>query len=176
MERGKMPQPNPKLAQLVSQVRVRMVRDVAGLRVGGRELSDLRQGSQVSVPVWAAEAMRDEGLAEPIGGAIDLQKLTQLTWRERRSLVELVELPDKFYYNMLLALSSLRERESEAYRALLEAFRDIVSIRMSKLLGYASRGVDPSLIKNMVEEERELYLRVRAVIEEWLELIGLKVR
>ncbi|MCS7145946.1 MAG: hypothetical protein RMJ28_02650 [Nitrososphaerota archaeon] len=170
-----MPQQAMRLEHLVSQVRVRMTRDVAWIRVGGRELGDLRQGSQVSLPLWAAEKVWEAGLGEQVNGPIDLSRLSQLTFRERRSPVELVELPEKFYYNVTAALAGLRGKDLEA-RVLLESFRDIVSVRMTKLLNFAARGLDLSLIKNLTEEERELYLKVKAVIDGWMESLGLKVR
>ncbi|MEM0381457.1 MAG: hypothetical protein QXQ48_08060 [Nitrososphaerota archaeon] len=171
-----MPSDGGRIGQLVSHVRVRMTRDVARLRVGGRELVDLRQGSQLTLPLWAAERVWDEGLAEPIEGVIDLSKLTQLAWRERRSAVELVELTERFYYTAASALAGLRERDPVTYKAFLESYQDIVSIRLAKILGFAARRLDPSLIKNMTEEEKELYTHVRAVVESWLESIGLGVK
>ncbi len=168
-----MPQNTARIEQIVSQVRVKLTRDVARLRIGGRELADLRQGSQVTLPLWAMEKLWESGLAEPVGGVIDLPKLTQLLWRERRSPVELVELPERFYYSVASALAGQREKGADSYKALAQAYRDLVSLRMSKLLAFALRGLDPSLIRNMVDEERELYLRVREAVESWLESIGL---
>ncbi|MEM0481581.1 MAG: hypothetical protein QXM16_01660 [Nitrososphaerota archaeon] len=171
-----MPQHTTRIEQLVSQVRVKLNRDIARLRVGGRELADLRQGSQITLPLWAMEKLRESGLAEPVGGAIDLPKLTQILWRERRSPIELGELPERFYYSVASALAGQREMDPGSYKSLMQAYRDIVSIRMAKMLAFALRSLDPSLIRNMVEEERELYLRVREVVESWLESIGLGVR
>jgi hypothetical protein len=171
-----MPEHAARIEQIVSQVRVKLIKDVARLRVGGRELADLRQGSQITLPLWAMEKLWESGLAEPVGGVIDLPKLTQLLWRERKSPVELVELPERFYYSMASALAGQRDRDPESHKALLQAYRDLVSLRMSKLLSFALRGLDPSLIRNMVDEEKELYLRVREAVESWLESIGLGVR
>ncbi|GBC71929.1 hypothetical protein HRbin02_01718 [Candidatus Calditenuaceae archaeon HR02] len=171
-----MPQGAARIEQLVSHVRVRLTRDIARLRVGGRELADLRQGSQVTLPIWAMEKLWELGLAEPVGGVIDLSKMTQILWRERRSPAELVELPENFYYNVIYALSSLRQKDPESHKTLLQAYRDIVSLRMAKLLAFALRGLDPSLIRNMVEEERELYLWVKGAVDSWIESIGLGVR
>lgn len=171
-----MPQHTARIEQLVSQVRVKLTRDIAWLKVGGRELADLRQGSQVTLPLWAMEKLWESGLAEPVGGVIDLSKMTQILWRERRSPVELVELPENFYYNAVSALTSLREKDPESHKTLLQAYRDIVSLRMAKLLAFALRGLDPSLIRNMAEEEKELYMRVKGAVESWIESIGLGVR
>jgi DNA replication initiation complex subunit (GINS family) len=54
-------------------------------------------------------------------------------------------------------------------------FKDLVSLRLSKLIGYASKGVDPDLVQRMTDEERELYLRLRDVIGVWLSSLGLEV-
>jgi DNA replication initiation complex subunit (GINS family) len=53
--------------------------------------------------------------------------------------------------------------------------RDLVSLRLSKLLGYAAKGVEPELIQHMTEEERELYVRLRSLIKAWLQSLGLEV-
>lgn len=169
-----MPQRDLPINQLISPVKVRMSKDVAKLRIGGRELEDLRQGSQISLPLWVAERLWEEGLAEPLGGMMDLSKLMQFVWRERRSPVELVELPEKFYYNASATLAKLRQTDAEAYKLFAQVFREIVSVRVKKVLEFAPQGLDPSLIKNMTEEERELYTRVRSVIEGWLVSVGVR--
>jgi len=136
----------------------------------------LREGFQLNLPLWAAEKVWEEGLGEPVGGPIDLSRIMQLAWRERRSPVELVELPDKFYYLVSSMLVGLQGRDPAGYKTIVENLRDLVSLRIDKLLGFAARGVDPSLIKNMTEEEKQLYLRIKESVDSWIESLGLGVR
>ncbi|MEM0445582.1 MAG: hypothetical protein QXO86_03665 [Nitrososphaerota archaeon] len=162
--------------QLISTVKVRISKDIAMLRVGGRDLGEIRQGSLMTLPLWVAEILWQEQLADPVGGGVDFPRLVQLTWRERKSPVELVELPEKFYYGAASQLTRLREVDAGAYKSFMEGYRDLVYLRLKKILEFAPQRLDPVLIKNMTDEERELYVRVRAEVESWLASVGLGVR
>jgi len=163
------------LVQELSEYGVRVTQDIAQLTVAGGRYRDLQRGSQLSLPMWAAEILIDAGLAEPLEGRIDVQRMVQLLWRERRSLTELVELPPKIYHVLRLSTSRPSGVDPETVKTVRLYFKDLVSLRLSKLIGYASKGVDPDLVQRMTDEERELYLRLRDVIGVWLSSLGLEV-
>ncbi len=160
------------LVQELSEYGVRITQDIAQLTVAGERYRDLQRGSQLSLPMWAAEILIDAGLAEPLEGRIDVQRMVQLLWRERRSLTELVELPPKIYHVLRLSMSKPSGVDPETIRLY---FKDLVSLRLSKLIGFAAKGVDPDLVQRLTDEERELYLRLRGVIGVWLSSLGLEV-
>jgi hypothetical protein len=163
------------LMQELSDYGVRITREIAHLTVAGMTFKDLERGSQITLPMWAAEVLIGAGIAEPIEGRLEVQRLAQLLWREKRSISELVNLPPKFYHALRHSFSSLSGADAESAKALRLYARDLVSLRLSKLLGYAAKGVEPELIQHMTEEERELYVRLRSLIKAWLQSLGLEV-
>jgi hypothetical protein len=81
------------LMQELSDYGVRITREIAHLTVAGMTFKDLERGSQITLPMWAAEVLIGAGIAEPIEGRLEVQRLAQLLWREKRSISELVNLP-----------------------------------------------------------------------------------
>mgnify|MGYP000048598345 CR=1 FL=1 len=157
---------------VVSEVRINITRDIQRLVVAGKVYEELRQGETLNVPYWAAAKLVETGLAQYSDKILDAALLAQIAWRERRSVAELTELPSKFYSEARRLLRRLRDSQPESVRIIERNLWDIVSMRISKLLSYASKNIPIDRIKNISEEEAALYLEVKKLLDRWLQGVG----
>lgn len=148
------------LDELVT-LRVRFTADVQRLAFGGRRLEGVRAGSVMEVPAWVADVLREARLAEV--EEVGLQQLYQLLVRERRG-AEPVQLPEGFYPRVRRAISSAPREEAQRVENVL---RDVVNLRLSKLLPAALKSADPEWIRNLTPEERALFEDLKARIREF---------
>jgi hypothetical protein len=157
---------------VVSEVRISITRDMQRLVVAGKVYEELKQGETLNLPYWAASKLVEAGLAQYSDKILDAALLAQIAWRERRSVAELTELPPKFYGEARRLLRRLRDTQPESVRIIERNLWDIVSIRISKLLSYASKNIPIDRIKNISQEEAALYLEVRKLLDTWLQGVG----
>ncbi|MEM4212172.1 MAG: hypothetical protein QXX16_03830 [Nitrososphaerota archaeon] len=152
----------------ISEVRVTIIRELQRLSVAGKTYENLKSGETLIIPYWAASTLVEAGIAQYSDRLLDSAIVAQLAWRERRSVTELTELPPKFYSEARRLIRRLRESQPEQIRMVEGNLKDIVSMRISKLLSYASKGIPINRIKNIVDEEISLYLEVKKLLEAWL--------
>ncbi len=157
----------------ISEVRVNITRDLQRLVVAGKVYEDLKSGEALSIPHWAAAKIVEAGLAQYSDRILDAALLAQIAWRERRSVAELTELPSKFYSDARRLLRRLRNTQPESVRMIERNLWEIVSMRISKLLSYASKNIPIDRIKNISEEETSLYLEVKKLLDAWLQRVGI---
>jgi hypothetical protein len=143
-------------------VRVRFTTDVQRLSFGGRRLEGIRAGSVMEVPAWVADVLRETRVAEVLE-ELGLQQLYQLLVREKRGQ-EPVQLPEGFYPKARRVLSSAPKEERQRIENVL---RDVVNLRLSKLLPAALKSADPEWIRNLTPEERALLEDLRGRIREF---------
>lgn len=143
-------------------------KEVSRLSVASMTYDDLKPEMVLTLPRWAAERLVASKIAEYQDRGVDNVVLAQLSWRERRSVSELSGLPPGFYMEVQALLRRLREGPAAQAREAEARLRDIVSIRCSKILSLAARGVPVERIKNIAPEETGLYRAVRRELERWL--------
>ncbi|MDJ0274709.1 MAG: hypothetical protein QXO17_07810 [Nitrososphaerota archaeon] len=149
------------LDELVT-LRVRFTTDVQRIAFGGRRLEGIRAGSVLEVPAWVADVLGEARLAEVVD-EVGLQQLYQLLVRERRG-AEPVQLPEGFYPKVRRALSRAQREEAQRIENVL---RDVVNLRLSKLIPAALKSPDPEWIRNLTPEERLLFEDLKARIREF---------
>jgi len=157
-----------ELGYLTSEVRVVIKKEVSRLSVASLSYEDLKPEAVLVLPRWAAEKLVASKIAEYQDRGIDRAVLAQLAWRERRSVSELAELPQGFYREASSLLRRLRETSPEQARETEARLRDIISVRCSKILSFAARGVQVERIRNLAPEEAALYADVRKELDGWV--------
>lgn len=143
-------------------VRVRFTTDVQQLSFGGRRLEGIRAGSVMEVPAWVADVLRESRVAEVLE-ELGLQQLYQILVREKRGQ-EPVQLPEGFYPKAKRVLSKATREERQRIENVL---RDVVNLRLSKLLPAALKSADPEWIRNLTPEERALLEDLKARVREF---------
>ncbi len=143
-------------------VRVRFTTDVQRLSFGGRRLEGIRAGTVMEVPAWVADVLRESRVAEVLE-ELGLQQLYQILVREKRGQ-EPVQLPEGFYPK---AKRALMEATREERQRIENVLRDVVNLRLSKLLPAALKSADPEWIRNLTPEERALLEDLRARVMEF---------
>jgi len=114
---------------------------------------------------WAAAKLYEAGIVEYGDKVIDLKNLIQLEWKEKNNPGELQELPRYFYL-------MIREDADKLDQNIKNIIVDVISLRLNKILGFASKRIDASLVENLTREEALLYETIRSLIDEWLKSIS----
>ncbi len=162
MREAPRPQAGPGTSQVaLSTVKVRFTTDVQQLSFGGRKLEGVRAGSVVEVPAWVADVLRESRVAEVLE-ELGLRQFYQVLVREKRGQ-EPVQLPEGFYQRAKRVLSSAPKEERQRIENVL---RDVVNLRLSKLLPVALKSADPEWVKNLTPEERALLEDLRGRVRE----------
>ncbi|MCS7095266.1 MAG: hypothetical protein NZ988_05635 [Thaumarchaeota archaeon] len=158
--------------EAVARTRVRLTSDVARVEIADRTYEGLRAGTVIEVPLWAADALLRSRVAEVVD-ELSVHQLRQISLRERRSQIEPVPLREDFYARAKYELKRTRSSSSEEALKLEEALRDVAVPRLYKVCVAAAKGTEPTWLGNLTPEERQLYVRVRELVEEFLsEVLG----
>jgi hypothetical protein len=159
------------------QVKVTITNPVEDLVIAGKDLSSVGKGQEISLPLWAAEALIDGKIA----AARDEMKLTykdfeNILWKEQLE-TPLQKLSDDFYMQAKELMRSFLEKANKETRDLdsvrkLSQFdtllRDIVCVRMSKIVKVALRGDDSlGAMSPLTDEEIWLYQRLTKLLRTW---------
>ncbi|MCS7142258.1 MAG: DNA replication complex GINS family protein [Aigarchaeota archaeon] len=149
----------------LAERRVTITTEINRLVVAGKSYDSLRPGTVISVPKWAAEKLIERGICEYQAPSLNASTIAQIEWRERRNSSELSEVPPSFYDEV----RSLLKGDPQSYHKDLGArVINVVSMRISKILTFAVKGVPPEKIKNLTSEELDLYLSSRKDFVNWL--------
>lgn len=158
------------------QVKV-TITNPADLVIAGKDLASISKGQDVQLPLWAAETL----IRASIAATQEDLKLTykdfeNILWKEQLE-TPLQKLPDDFYVLAKELMGSYHEKANRETRDLdsvrkLSQFetllRDIVCIRMSKIVKVALRGSDsPGSTSPMTDEETWLYQRLTKLLKTW---------
>ncbi|MCS7117313.1 MAG: hypothetical protein NZ957_00805 [Thaumarchaeota archaeon] len=153
--------------EAVARTRVKLTTDVARVEIAGRAYEGLRAGTVIEVPLWAADALVKSKVAE-IVEELSVHQLRQISLRERRSQIEPVPLREDFYARVRYELKRARSSANPEAPKLEEALRDVVVPRLYKVCVAAAKGTEPTWLGNLTPEERQLYVRVRELVNEFL--------
>ncbi|MEM1583541.1 MAG: hypothetical protein QXF28_02970 [Nitrososphaerota archaeon] len=144
-----------------SEKKVTLLKDVQRLVLPGKVFENLRKGATLTISKWAASKLEEAGIVECGDKIMDLKTLIQLEWKEKNNPGELQELPRYFY---LMSREDMDRLDQNTKNIIV----DIISLRLNKILGFASKRIDVSLVENLTREEELLYDTLRNIIDEWL--------
>jgi len=159
-----------------SLVKVRVLRDLSELFLGGKKLGPLREGDEVEVPHWMAREMaKSKNVKILEREPLDIMALSKIHWREGiPSSREIPPMPYDFYYKLRCLLSGLSEESGHdpskriEFEKALSQSKDIVNCRVHKILSLAAAAPQAeSALQKMAAEERALYDKLSSTVSEW---------
>jgi len=153
-----------ELEYLNSTAKVTITRDIPRLSISGQVFENVKKDSILQVRQWMAEKMVETGVAQRTDHEVTVQQLMQLEWKEKNSVTELQPLGRYFYVEA-------RRSAEHGPPELGERLRDIATLRMLKILNYASRRVRPDIRGRLTPEEEMLFQSVSVLVEEWMKRI-----
>lgn len=159
------------------RVKVTITNPAEDVVIAGKDLTSVSKGQDVSLPLWAAEALIEGNIAvtreEP---KLSYKDFENILWKEQLE-TPLQKLPDDFYMlakeliRSFLEKANKETRDLESVRKLSQfdtLLRDIVCIRMSKIVKVALRGGDSlGATSPMTDEEAWLYQRLTKLLKTW---------
>ncbi len=153
-----------RIENLHSVVKVVLTVDVPRLSYAGRTFEELKKGTVLNVWKWVADVLVSRRCAEYVAKQSLANQLLQIEWREKNNPGELQPLQKHFY------VESLREGVRDDY--VEKKLRDIVTMRLMKIVSIAAKRLDGEIVRRMTPEEEALYRAVYRVVDEWLRAIG----
>lgn len=145
--------------------KVVLLKDVQRLVLPGQVFENLRRGATLMISKWAAVKLYEAGIIEFGDKITDMKNLVQLEWKEKNNPGELQELP-KYFYLMV------KEDVDRLDQSVKNIVMDIISLRLNKILGLASKRVNVDLVENLTREEELLYETIKGIINEWIRRIS----
>ena len=129
----------------------------------------LEDSVEAEVPFYIAEQLLDEGMADPAGKVLDHKALAMIAWDERHKASGISRVPEFFYRQLTLLISS--NKMTEKTRRIAEASAiEVMDARLKKILTYS---LVPSLpheiLANLTPEESYLLELLRMVMSCWRE-------
>jgi DNA replication initiation complex subunit (GINS family) len=143
--------------------RVRLLRDLPGVRFVGRELGPFAAGEEVDLWPWEAEVLERNGFVVPVQKTTPLEVRKLILSEERSSA--LAPLPEDFFLSLSQEISALR-RAGEVKKAdeLKEQALTLVEIRLPKLLQLS---LSPESASGLSIDERFLVNSLADIVEDW---------
>lgn len=159
------------------QVKVTITNPAEDLVIAGKDLTSAGKGQDVALPLWAALALIEGNIAVTREDLkLNYKDFENILWKEQLE-TPLQKLPDDFYMLAKELMRSFLEKANKETRDLesvkkLSQFdtllRDIVCIRMSKIVKVALRGGDSlGATSSMTDEEAWLYQRLTRLLKTW---------
>jgi hypothetical protein len=127
----------------------------------------LENSVEAEVPLYVAEQLFEDGIADPADKALDSKALTMIAWEERHKTSQISKVPDSFYRQLAMLISS--DNVAEKTKRVLEASAiEVMDARLKKILTYS---LVPSLPKevtsNLTPEESYMLELLRLIISSW---------
>jgi hypothetical protein len=159
------------------QVKVTITKSVEDLVIAGKDLALVSKGQDVTLPRWAADFLVKTGS----GVTREEQKLAykdfeNILWKEQLE-TPLQKLPQDAYTSAQELMKSFQEKLNKStgdldnVRRLAQfetLLRDLVAVRISKIVKISLRGNDMSGASNaMTSEELWLYERLTKLLRSW---------
>lgn len=141
-----------------------LLKDVQKLILPSGALEGLKAGSSLRVYHWVAEKLLEKELAKPAEDLLDVKTILQLRWREKSNPAELQPLPRYFYLKA-------RKLASEGGSELMMHLRDIYSLRLAKIMGFAAKRIPVSMVRNLTAEEEVFYGQLLELVNAWHEFV-----
>ncbi len=141
-----------------------LLKDIQKLNLPSGQLINLKAGSSLRVYHWVAEKLFEKGLASPAEDLLDMKTILQLRWKERNDPAELQPLP-RYFYSKVKKLASSGESE------IMAQLRDIYSLRLAKIMGFAAKRIPASMVRNLTAEEEAFYEQLLSLVNAWHEFV-----
>lgn len=144
--------------------------DLVGFSIGPFE-----EGKEYEIRFWVAQELEKEGIVNIRERTLDATKLYRTQWTERiQALGQLSSLPEDFYPRLRRMIENLKVSSKTSpeklreYEYVQNLSLDIINCRLKKIISLASSSVqDGQTLKNLTIEERDLYERVRQIVNKW---------
>ncbi len=158
-----------------SKVRVIALRDSPKLDLAGFSIGPFEEGKEYEVRLWVAQELQKAGIVRVRDESFDSTTLHRIHWTERIQAVSRISaLPSGFYPKLRMLLSTLKESSKDdpeilrEYELVKRLSQDIVDCRLKKIVSLASTpGNKGHILRNLTEEERDLYSRLEDIISSW---------
>jgi hypothetical protein len=157
-------------------VRVMCNRNCPEIQLVGLKLGPFEEGKEYEVQYWIANELERAGIARfRDEELLDTRKLDRILWNEKALQArQMSHVEEDFYPRLRRFLSRLKkgansspERNAE-YRKAEAVARDIINIRLRKIVALASSPEQTNEILNdLAKEERTLYNHLYMIINEW---------
>jgi len=145
--------------------------ELAGLKVG-----PFQEGKEYEVRFWIARELEKAGIARfRKEELLDLVKLNKIHWKERvQSTQQISSLPEDFYPRLRRYLADLKRgavkkpEKMRDYEKARRLSRDIINLRLKKIVSLASAPAQTNqILNNLTREERVVYRSLHETISEW---------
>jgi len=157
-------------------VRILVNRNCPEIQLAGLTVGPFEEGKDYEVQYWIASELERAGIARfREEELLDIRKLDKILWKEKVQHVRQVShLQADFYPRLRRFLNRLKktansspERNAE-YRKAEGVARDIVNIRLRKIVALASSPEQTGqTLNDLAKEERTLYNQLYTIINEW---------
>jgi len=134
----------------------------------------LENSVETEVPLYVAEQLFEDGIADPAEKALDSKALSMIAWEERHRTNQISKVPDSFYRQLSMLISS--DDVTEKTKRVLEASAiEVMEARLKKILTYS---LVPSLPRevttNLTPEESYILELLRFITSSWRkEVLGI---
>lgn len=145
------------------------------IELGGLKIGPFEEGREYEVRFWVALELEKAGVARFQEEELDATGLYKIQWKERvQTGMQFSSLPEDFYPKLRRYLATIKgeaERRAEKmrdYEKALGLSRDIVNMRLKKIVSLSSAPAQTSqILRNLAREERIIYNVLFSIISEW---------
>ncbi|MGB9740940.1 MAG: hypothetical protein ACP5IM_00945 [Candidatus Bathyarchaeia archaeon] len=158
-------------------VRIIANRNCPEIRLAGLDVGPFEEGNEYEVQFWVAQELEKAGIARfREEERLDTKKIFKIQWTERvQTASQISKLPENFYPKLRRYLAELKKASAKSpdklreYEKGKQVVRDMVNARLKKIVSLATAnfGQTEQLLKNLADEERLIYDRLRKLIHWW---------
>jgi len=159
-----------------SLVKVIANRNCPEIKLAGLNVGPFEEGNEYEIRFWIAEELEKAGIARfREEERLNTTKIYKIHWTERiQTTNQISKLPENFYPKLRGFLKKLKEEATKnpekirEYEKIRHLARDIVNLRLKKIVSFASAPAQTEqILKNFTEEERFLYELLNTLIKKW---------
>ncbi len=165
----------------IRPIRVMILKDTKSLKIDGESYT-LQKGIEAEIPLWAAKALEEYGVAGQVESNITIEDIARVHFAvvSARTPADLEPLPRSFYLEAIRYIKELDEKIRREFRAeLLEekqkAIQYLLEIVDKRLLLMLQSMRSPTTLaeisSKLSEEEIVLLQELRDDIEAWRRLV-----
>jgi hypothetical protein len=160
-----------------SPIQITINRNCPQIELAGMKLGPYQEGEQYEVRYWVAHELEKAGIAHITEQErLDIRKINNIHWKESGIVHarQLSTLEENFYPKLRRYLTDLKRgaignpEKLREYEKVVLMSQDIVNCRLRKIVSLASSPEQTNqILKDLAKEERILYERLHAIINEW---------
>lgn len=161
----------------LSIIKVAAKKDIKRVEIGSFTVEETRQGSEIEIPRWVAEVLDKQDLVTYPDDGMELEVFKAINREKIQGPIHLTSMRSDMYPKIRSLLKNdLRENrtpdELQEHQKLSMSTRNLVTIRIRKLLSLAALPSTPDEItKKITPEEELLFDHVRGVVDQWRTLV-----